>query len=184
VKLNTERFKAIVAETGVTVDDLAAALPGAADGRKAGETAKKKVRNWLAGKHEPVAKAGDVRALANTLGVPMGRIAKWTSQFRWSRGSQQKHGLVVDMIRGKNVEEAVTVLDFSPRRASVMVKKALLAAMADAESADADLGKLVVTEARADGGMIIKRFHPKDRGRAHRIQKKTSHITVSVEEVA
>ncbi|XHC26559.1 50S ribosomal protein L22 [Phycisphaerales bacterium ac7] len=90
--------------------------------------------------------------------------------------------LVVEMIRGRSFAEADALLQFSPKRAATMVRKVLNAAVADAEAANADVARLVVSEAKADGAVIIKRFQPKDRGRAHPIQKRTSHITVSVEE--
>ena len=74
----------------------------------------------------------------------------------------------------------------SPRAASsapsANIKRALLAARTEAELADADTGALFVTEATVDQGPVMKRFQPKDRGRAHSIHKFFSHITVSLEE--
>jgi large subunit ribosomal protein L22 len=74
------------------------------------------------------------------------------------------------------------MLNFTTRRAAVDVKRALLAAVNDAEQADADVGRLIVTESRVDSAPTIKRFKPKDRGRAHPIKKRMSHITIGVEE--
>ncbi|MEM1165838.1 MAG: 50S ribosomal protein L22 [Planctomycetota bacterium] len=111
-------------------------------------------------------------------------MARFTSSARFVRSTPQKTRLVVDMIRDRRVDDALDILEFSPRRAAVFVRKTLSAAIADAEAQGADVGELIVTEARADEGVIIKRFQPKDRGRAHPIQKKTSHITISVEERA
>jgi len=76
------------------------------------------------------------------------------------------------------------MLAFSTKRAAVHVRKALKAAMADAESLGVSEESLVVVESRVDEGPHIKRFRPKDRGRAHPILKRTSHITVGVEERA
>ena len=78
---------------------------------------------------------------------------------------------------------ADTLLRFNPKRAAVMVRKTLRAAIADAEQNEVPIDRLYVSESRVDEGMIIKRFRPKDRGRAHPIQKKTSHIVVGVEEL-
>lgn len=74
------------------------------------------------------------------------------------------------------------MLRFSTKRAAENFRKALLAAMADADQAGADQGNLFVSEIKVDNGMHIKRFRPKDRGLAHPILKRTSHITVSVQE--
>jgi large subunit ribosomal protein L22 len=86
------------------------------------------------------------------------------------------------MIRGKSLDQATQMLQFSTKRASVNIGKALLAAQADAEQLGADTGELFVCEATVDRATHIKRFRPKDRGRAHPILKRTSHITVSVQE--
>ncbi|TVQ81193.1 MAG: 50S ribosomal protein L22 [Phycisphaeraceae bacterium] len=102
---------------------------------------------------------------------------------RFQRTSPRKARLLADLIRGRRVDEADTLLRFNPKRAAVMVRKALRAAIADAEQNEVPIDRLYVSESRVDEGMIIKRFRPKDRGRAHPIQKKTSHIVVGVEEL-
>ena len=109
-------------------------------------------------------------------------MANWTSIHRYARISPRKVRLVTGLISGRHVEEALDLLKFTPKRASVMVDKVLRAAMADADEQEADVRKLFVHEARVDGGPTIKRFHPKDRGRAHSILKRTSHIVVTVGE--
>ncbi|MEM1331164.1 MAG: 50S ribosomal protein L22 [Planctomycetota bacterium] len=109
-------------------------------------------------------------------------MGRFTSEVRNHRGSPTKARLVADLVRGKPVDEAMNLLTFSTKRAATNVKKALAAAIADAEQADADVTRLFVAESRVDEGMHIKRFQPKDRGRAHPILKRTSHITVGVEE--
>ncbi len=106
----------------------------------------------------------------------------WMAKHRYARISERKARLVADLIRGLPANEAVQVLEFTHKRAAVMVNRVLQSAMASANEQEANMGRLVVSEARVDPGPIIKRFRPKDRGRAHAIQKRTSHIVVSVDE--
>ena len=86
------------------------------------------------------------------------------------------------MIRGLSCDQAVEVLNFTHKRAAHMVNRVLKSAMANANEQEANMNRLFVSESRVDGGPIIKRWRPKDRGRAHPIQKRTSHIIVSVDE--
>ncbi len=105
------------------------------------------------------------------------------TNIHWgARISPTKVGPVVAMIRGKGVDEALSILQLSKRRAAVFIRQALQAAIANADQAEADVRRLKVTDARVDHGPVIKRFQPKDRGRAHPIKKRTSHITVAVDE--
>ena len=106
----------------------------------------------------------------------------WQSVHKYARISPRKVRLMADLIRGREVQDALNVLKFMPHRAAGMVSKVLSSAVANADEAEADLDRLVVVEARADDGPTIKRIHEKDRGRAHLIFKRTSHITVAVEE--
>ncbi|MCC7191828.1 MAG: 50S ribosomal protein L22 [Phycisphaeraceae bacterium] len=105
----------------------------------------------------------------------------FTNTHRGVRISPKKVMPLIPLIRGMRIDEAVTMLTFSKRRAAIYIKQALLAAKANADQAEADVRRLVVTEARVDSGPTMKRFQPKDRGRSHRILKRTSHITVSVD---
>lgn len=172
-------------ESGVDVDveALAGALPKETDRAKAEREAQRCVRNWLAGRDHPRATREDIVALAGVLGVDPGQIARFTSMSRFQRTSPRKARLLADLIRGRRVDEADTLLRFNPKRAAVMVRKTLRAAIADAEQNEVPIDRLYVSESRVDEGLIIKRFRPKDRGRAHPIQKKTSHIVVGVEEL-
>lgn len=136
----------------------------------------------MAGRDHPRCKAKDITALAEALRCEVREIAKFTSQVMYHRGSPRKAALVVDLVRGKPVAEAFNLLSFTPKRAAVNVKKALASAIADAEAADADVSELFVSESRVDQAPHIKRFRPKDRGRAHPILKRQSHITISVQE--
>ena len=106
----------------------------------------------------------------------------YSNVHRMARISPTKVRLVTDMIRGKRYEEALTSLHMSKKRAAVFVRNALVAAYHNADQAEADVRRLVVTEARVDSGPTLKRWQPKDRGRAHPINKRTSHITVTVDE--
>lgn len=184
MRLNCTKFKALVREQDAKVEDLAAALPRDTDRRKEADRTERKVRNWLRGSDHPRATAPEVQALANALGVPAAQIARFESRIRFARSSPRKARLVADLVRGRSVAEADTLLRFSPKRAAVFVRKALAAATADAENGNASPDLLVIAESRVDEGPIIKRFQPKDRGRAHPIQKKTSHIIIGVEEMA
>jgi large subunit ribosomal protein L22 len=91
--------------------------------------------------------------------------------------------LVVDLIRGKSVNEALGILRFTPRGASPVVAKVLKSAVANAENNhNMDVSKLFVKETFVDPGPTLKRFHPRAQGRAYSIMKRTSHITVVVAE--
>ena len=101
---------------------------------------------------------------------------------RGARISPTKVRLVVDMVRGKSLDEAMAILELSKKRAAVFVKRALRSAQANAEMQEADRNRLYVSDARVDKGPTMKRWQPKDRGRAHPIMKRTSHITIAVDE--
>jgi len=106
----------------------------------------------------------------------------WTATHRYARISERKVRLVADMIRGLDCDHAVQLLSFTHKRAAQMLNRVLKSAMATANEQEATMSRLFVSAARADPGPIIKRFRPKDRGRAHPIQKRTSHIVISVDE--
>ncbi|MGM4656451.1 50S ribosomal protein L22, partial [Salmonella sp. NW1268] len=95
----------------------------------------------------------------------------------------RKVRLVVDLIRGKSVAEALAILKFTPRGASPVVEKVLLSAVANAENNfDLDREDLVVSEAFVNEGPTLKRFRPRAKGSASPINKRTSHITITVTE--
>ena len=99
------------------------------------------------------------------------------------RQSPYKVRRVLDLVRGLPVEEARHVLAFTDRRAADPVRKVLNSAVANAEHNFAlDSDELIVTEAFADEGPTLKRWRPRARGRATRIRKRTSHITIVVTE--
>ena len=99
------------------------------------------------------------------------------------RITPRKVGLVVDLIRGKNVAEAVAILQHTQRGASPVVEKVLKSAVANAEhNYEMDSDNLVVSEAYVNEGATLKRFRPRAQGRASNINKRSSHITVVVSE--
>jgi large subunit ribosomal protein L22 len=99
------------------------------------------------------------------------------------RMSPMKVGIVLDLIRGKNVNEAFAILQYTPKDAAVVVNKVLKSAVANAENNfNLDTSRLFVAEAYAGPGPILKRFRPHAQGRAFSIKKRTTHITVVVKE--
>jgi large subunit ribosomal protein L22 len=106
-----------------------------------------------------------------------------TAKLRHARISPQKCRLVADQIRGMQVEQALQALTFSTKKASVIVKKVLESAIANAEHNDgADIDELKVSRIYVDQGPTMKRLRARAKGRANRILKRTSHITVTVAE--
>ena len=101
------------------------------------------------------------------------------------RVSPQKLNLVAQLIRGKKVATALADLEFSRKRVARDVRKCLESAIANAENNhDLDVDDLVVAEAHVGKGLVMKRFAPRARGRAGRIHKPFSHLTIVVREVA
>ena len=100
--------------------------------------------------------------------------------------SARKMRLVVDLVRGKKVDEALDILQFSKQEAAIWLRKVILSAVANWEYAQegaesADDYELYVKEVFSDGGSFLKRFRPAPHGRAHRIRKRSNHVTVIVE---
>jgi large subunit ribosomal protein L22 len=106
----------------------------------------------------------------------------YSAIHKHARIAPRKARYVADLIRGLPVDQAMTELSFSKRRAAWYFRYVLKSAIANAEEADADVSALVVSESRVDEGPTIKRWQPKDRGRAHPILKRTSHLHIAVEE--
>lgn len=104
-----------------------------------------------------------------------------TAKLRYARISPQKCRLIADQIRGLPVESALQQLTFSTKKASDLVKKVLESAIANAEHNDgADIDELKVAKIYIDQGPTLKRMRARAKGRANRILKRTSHITVTV----
>ncbi|ASV29378.1 50S ribosomal protein L22 [Maribacter cobaltidurans] len=96
--------------------------------------------------------------------------------------SPRKMRLVADLVRGEKVEKALAILRFNPKEASRKLEKLLLSALANwqAKNEDASLedADLVVSEIRVDSGTMLKRLRPAPQGRAHRIRKRSNHVTL------
>jgi large subunit ribosomal protein L22 len=101
---------------------------------------------------------------------------------RFVRITPMKARRVVDMVRGQDVEDALNLLQFAPQAASETVYKILASAVANAETTEGlDAGTLVVSKAMVDEGPTMKRWRARAQGRASRINKRTSHITLVVQ---
>ncbi len=106
-----------------------------------------------------------------------------TAKFRYAHISAQKLRLVADQVRGLPVDKAINVLNFSNKKAAGIIKKVLESAIANAEHNDgADIDELKVSLIYVDEGPSMKRLRARARGRADRITKRTSHVTVSLSE--
>ena len=96
--------------------------------------------------------------------------------------SPRKMRLVADLVRGEKVERALNILRFSSKEASRRLEKLLLSAVANwqakNEDADVEAAELFVKEIRVDGGSMLKRLRPAPQGRAHRIRKRSNHVTL------
>ena len=102
---------------------------------------------------------------------------------KYVRMSPIKVGAVTDLIRGKDVREASAILQYTPREAAVAINKVLKSAVANAENNHGlEADRLFVSEAYVGQGPTLKRFRPMDHGKAFRINKRTSHITLVVKE--
>jgi large subunit ribosomal protein L22 len=101
--------------------------------------------------------------------------------LRGARLSAQKGRLVADLIRGKNVDQALNILAFSPKKGAVLIKQVLESAIANAEHNDgADIDELKVKTIYVEKGSVLKRFIARAKGRGDRISKQTCHIYVTV----
>lgn len=99
------------------------------------------------------------------------------------RISPQKIRLIMGQVRGKKVEEALNLLSFAPQRGARILKKLLGSAVANAQqNADMDVDSLYISKVYADEGPTLKRWRPRAQGRATRIRKRTSHLTVILDE--
>ena len=106
-----------------------------------------------------------------------------SAKLSYARVSVQKACFVLDAVRGKDVHTALAILEYNPRYASGLVKKLIESAIANAENNNGmNRENLYVAECFANKGPTMKRIHPRAQGRAYRIEKRTSHITVVLDE--
>ena len=107
----------------------------------------------------------------------------YEAKHRFARISPRKARLVMDLVRGRDVDDAITMLRFAKQRASGMIEKVIRSAVANANEQEVPTREtLYVAKAWVDPGPIIKRFQPKDRGKAYPIKKRTSHLVVEIAE--
>lgn len=99
--------------------------------------------------------------------------------------SPRKMRLVADQVRGESIDKALAILKFSPKEASRRLEKLVLSAIANWQSKnevkDIEKAALIISEIRVDGGSMLKRLRPAPQGRAHRIRKRSNHVTVVLE---
>jgi large subunit ribosomal protein L22 len=111
-----------------------------------------------------------------------------TAILRFARVSPQKARLVADLVRGKDAGQAIELLTFLPKKTAPVIRQLVESAMANAEHAaeranrELDIDRLFVKTIHVDAGPMLRRFRPRAQGRATPVQKKTSHITVVLDE--
>ena len=111
------------------------------------------------------------------------QITSATATAKTVRIAARKARLVIDLIRGRDVAEALAILEFTPRSGSPIIEKVLKTAIANAEhNYDLDAQNLYVSKAYVNEGPTLKRFRPRAKGSASPINKRTSHVTVVVSE--
>ena len=102
---------------------------------------------------------------------------------KYVRIAPRKVRIVMDLIRGKNIADAFAILKFTPKAGAEVVEKVLRSAVANAENNfDMNVDNLYVKTAYTDQGPTLKRIHPRSRGQAFKILKRTSHVTIIVDE--
>ncbi len=181
--LSSQKLNRVCNEKKISLDELAGHLSRGGLNRAQAVSA---IRNWRRGLMKPRPSREDIRHLASGLGVEVTAISDWQSSYKYAPVSARKARLVTTLIAGRPIQDAMDLLKFTHRRPATMVDKVLKAAVADADEQQADVDALFVSEARVDDAGVrigTKRWHPKDRGRAHPIQKKACHIHVTVSEI-
>lgn len=103
------------------------------------------------------------------------------AKHRFARISPRKARLVMNLIRGRDVEDALALLRFSKQRSAVLIDKVVRSAVANAGEQEATVDALYIAKAWVDPGPVMKRFQPKDRGKAYSIKKRTSHLIVELD---
>jgi large subunit ribosomal protein L22 len=180
--LSAKKLNELCKKNQIGVNGLADHLVRGGLKKKAAAAA---VKNWQNGLMKPKPSRDDVKRLATALGVEENDLSDWGSSCRYAPFSARKARLVSRLIAGRNVQDAMDILKFTSKRAASVINKVLKSAVADADEQQADVDSLYISEARVDdaGNRIgTKRWIPKDRGRAHSINKKACHIYVTVSE--
>jgi len=108
----------------------------------------------------------------------------YTATYRFARISARKVRPMADLIRGKAADQALEILRYQPHRGARLLEKVLKSALGNAEDRRAaNIGKLVVVDARVDGGPMLKRIQPRARGMAFMIKRRLAHIRVQLDAV-
>ena len=108
----------------------------------------------------------------------------FTATHKFARISPRKARLLMNLVRGRDVDDAINLLKFAKQRSSGMIEKVIRSAVANANEQEVAQSRntLFVAKAWVDPGPVIKRFQPKDRGKAYSIKKRTSHLVVTIDE--
>jgi large subunit ribosomal protein L22 len=180
--LNIEKLEKICEQQRVNIEQLAEHLVRSGLDKKKAIAA---LKNWKRGLMKPIPRKEDIRRLAGALSVEVNDLVAWQSSYRYAPISASKARLVTQLVVDRPVQDAMDILKFTRKRAASMVNKVLKCAIADADEQQVDVDNLYVSQIYVeDAGIRIgtKRWMPKDRGRAHPIRKKASHIYVTVAE--
>ncbi|MHC4187163.1 MAG: 50S ribosomal protein L22 [Planctomycetota bacterium] len=180
--LNIDKLNRTCERQKVNIEQLAEHLVRSGLDKKKAISA---LKNWQKGLMKPEPRKEDVSRLAGALSVNVNDLLAWRSSYRYAPISATKARLVTKLIIDRPVQDAMDILKFTKKRAASMINKVLKCAIADADEQQADVDNLFISQAYVeDAGVRIgtKRWIPKDRGRAHPIRKKASHIYITVTE--
>lgn len=184
--LNGEKLRNCRENAGMNVDDLARAIANPVKPELKALEFKRclgNIKNWENGLYTTRPKTEDIRKIASALKVGVQDIQTWAASHKFCPMAPRKVRLVADLIRDRNVQDALDLLKFTNKRAAVYVRQVLQSAIANADEQDVDITTLYVSESRVDGAgprRGTKRWRPKDRGRAVSFIRLASHIHVSV----
>ena len=185
--LNGEKLKSCREEAGLTVDAVARGLMSSVKPELKAVEFKRclaNVKNWEKGLYKPRPKQAEIEKLASILKVSKESLQVWAASHKFCPMAPRKVRLVAELIRDRNVQDALDLLKFTNKRAAVYVRQVLQSAIANADEQDVDITNLFVSESRVDGAGIrrgTRRWRPKDRGRAVPFTKLASHVYVSVD---
>jgi large subunit ribosomal protein L22 len=180
--LSADKLKRLCEQRRMSVEQLAGQLVRGGLNRQEASAA---VKNWQRGLLKPIPRKEDINRLASILSAEVNDLLVWRSSCRFAPISPRKARLVTGLIIGRSVQDAMDILRFTRKRAATIVDKVLKSAVADADEQQAEVDNLYVAQARVDDAGIrigTKRWMPKDRGRAHPINKKACHIHITVAE--
>ena len=115
----------------------------------------------------------------------MNPYSKYSAQHRFARISSRKLLPLLDLIRNKYADDALDILRYMPHRGARMIEQVLKSAMANAEDRGLrNVGDLVITDARGDGGPMFKRLMPRARGMAYMVRRRSAHISIGLADLA